>query len=121
MELSGYFVFWLLDNILFLAKLGLFRKNPLVFSRPSIMAWFFALIMGLLYHGRKILRLWREKARAVRSVRLGGPEGTGDPLATPIEQLEEIRRQVKISFFHILKNCFDLLPSSEESGGLTRA
>lgn len=114
MELAGYFVFWTLDNVLVLAKLGLFRKNPNAFSRPSIGAWLFALVCGLLYHGKRVVRL-RAAGRAMRrSVAVG--EGAGRGAGSSLGDLADNERQLRTSLLNFLKNAFDLVPSALESG-----
>ena len=102
-----------MDNMLILARLKLFRKNYLSFVKPSLTAWFFALIAGLIFNVKRLRFLENEKRVLLKNRTLNvSPKFH--------EDLCENQRLSLVCWLNIVKNLFDFVPASSESGAFIR-
>lgn len=105
-----------MDNFLILARLKLYRKNYHSFVGPSITAWFFALIAGLIYNLKKLIFLKNQM-----EILLKNRDLSSNASLKFKDDLRENKRLSLICWLNIVKNLFDLVPASYESGLVKRS
>ena len=101
-------MFWLLDHVVILSRLNFLNKNEDKFVKNSATAWLIGLILGIIYSLKKLIELKKEEQKQ------------GEKNKDPIIESES-KRVKTIYLLNLIKNIFDLVPSTALSGFLNRS